>query len=58
MDFLRNKAGKPDLPVWFVFFGKNYTKAKTTAKSADTYKNMFVTISTAGEYGNAITVDP
>ena len=56
MDALRRKAGKPDLPVWFVAFGSGRGWAGSVASSAKSYRNMGVTYSSAGEYGNAIDV--
>jgi hypothetical protein len=60
MDSLRRKAGKPDMPVWFVFFdrrkgsegGKN--AAKQTAAVAQRFANMHVTHSPDGEYTSAV----
>jgi hypothetical protein len=56
MDALRRKAGKPDLPVWFVAFGSGRAWAGNVASAAKQYRNMGVTYSSAGEYGNAIDV--
>ena len=56
MDALRNKAGKPSLPVWFVAFGDGRTWADEIATAAADRKNMGVTFSSHGEYGNAIDV--
>jgi hypothetical protein len=53
MDALRRKAGKPTLPVWFVYFGKGKAQAETHAAAAKSYRNMGVTYSTVGEYKNA-----
>jgi hypothetical protein len=56
MDKLRQRAGKPDMPVWFVFFDKRKghdagKKAATqTAALAQHYQNMRVTYSPGGEY--------
>lgn len=58
LDALRRKAGKPELPVWFVAFGKGRGWAKSVASSAKHYRNMGVTYSSAGEYGNAIDILP
>ena len=60
MDALRRRAGKPDLPVWFVFFdkrkggegGKN--AAKQAAAAAQQFGNMSVTHSPDGEYTSAL----
>jgi len=54
MDRLRRKAGKSTLPVWFVAFGSGRVWAVTIAKQARAYRNMGVTYSSAGEYGNAV----
>jgi hypothetical protein len=56
MDALRNKAGKPTLPVWFVAFGDGRPWADTIASTAADHENMGVTYSTRGEYGNATDV--
>jgi hypothetical protein len=53
MDALRHAAGKPTLPVWFVYFGKGKAQADTHASAAKTFKNMGVTYSTKGEYKDA-----
>jgi hypothetical protein len=58
MDALRRKAGKPALPVWFVAFGAGRAWAGNVASSAKHYRNMGVTYSSAGEYGNAIDILP
>ena len=58
MDVLRRKAGKPALPVWFVAFGAGRAWAGNIASSAKHYRNMGVTYSSAGEYGNAIDILP
>ena len=58
MDALRRKAGKPDLPVWFVAFGDGRTWADQIATAATTHKNMGVTHSSRGQYGNASNVRP
>jgi hypothetical protein len=54
MDALRRKAGKPDLPVWFVSFGSGRAWGNSVAAAAKNYQNMGVTYSSAGEYGNVI----
>ena len=54
MDALRRAAGKPTIPVWFVYFGKGKAQADTHAAAAKSYKNMGVTYSTKGEYKNAM----
>ena len=56
MEKLRRRAGKPDLPVWFVAFGSGKGWANSVASSAKNYRNMGVTYSSAGEYGNALDV--
>lgn len=56
MEALRRKAGKPDLPVWFVAFGAGRGWAGTVANSAKQFRNMAVTYSSAGEYGNSIDI--
>jgi hypothetical protein len=56
MDALRRKAGKPELPVWFVAFGSGRGWAGNVANAAKQYRNMGVTYSSSGEYGNAIDV--
>jgi hypothetical protein len=58
MEALRRKAGKPDLPVWFVAFGAGRAWAGTVANAAKHYRGMGVTYSSAGEYGNAIDILP
>lgn len=58
MDKLRRKAGKPTLPTWFVAFGSGRSWAGSVASSAKNYRNMGVTYSSAGEYGNAIDILP
>ena len=60
MHMLRRRAGKADLPVWFVFFdradghGAARKAAKETAAYARHYVNMSVTYSPDGEYTSAI----
>jgi hypothetical protein len=60
MDVLRQRAGKPDLPVWFVFFDEKprQTAGKTAAKEAaalaQQYASMQVTYSPDGEYVQAL----
>ncbi len=56
MDALRRKAGKPNLPVWFVAFGSGRAWAGSVANSAKQYPHMGVTYSSAGEYGNSIDI--
>ena len=58
MDALRRKAGKPDLPVWFVAFGAGRSWAGNVANAAKRYRGMGVTYSSAGEYGNAVDILP
>ena len=45
MAILRNRAAKPDLPVWFVYWGKGYDDAVECARLATPYRNMGVTYS-------------
>ena len=54
MDELRRRAGKPDLPVWFVAFGASdgHAWAIKTAQQAEPYRHMGVTFSNGGEYTN------
>lgn len=56
MDELRQAVGKPDLPVWFVSFGRGKLWANLIAVDARKFKNMGVTYSTQGEYGNSIDI--
>jgi hypothetical protein len=58
MDALRRRAGKPDLPVWFVAFGSGRGWAGSVASVAKQYRNMGVTYSSDGEYGNAVDILP
>ncbi len=58
MDKLRRKAGKPTLATWFVAFGSGRGWAGSVASNAKNYRNMGVTYSSAGEYGNAIDILP
>jgi hypothetical protein len=58
METLRRKADKPTLPVWFVAFGAGRAWADGVANAAKHYRNMGVTYSSAGEYGNAIDILP
>jgi hypothetical protein len=58
LDALRRKAGKPTLPAWFVAFGAGRAWASSVAIAAKHYRNMGVTYSSAGEYGNAIDILP
>jgi hypothetical protein len=50
MDKLRHAAGKPDMPVWFVAFGRGKIWAHARAIEARQYKNMWVSYSSKGEY--------
>ncbi len=56
MERLRHRAGKPDLPVWFVAFGTGRSWAHGVANNAKSYRNMGVTYSSTGEYRNAIDI--
>lgn len=55
-DVLRRRAGKPDIPVWFVAFGGGRGWTGRIAKDAKNYHGMGVTYSSAGEYGNVIDI--
>lgn len=50
MDKLRIAAGKPNMPVWFVAFGRGKIWAHARAIEARAYKNMWVSYSRKGEY--------
>lgn len=54
-DRLRKAAGKPRLPVWFVFFGNTRLVAEEAARiiQRNHYFNMGVTYSSRGEYGSS-----
>ena len=54
MDALRRKAGKPNIPVWFVSFGDGRKWANNIAPAAKNFPGMGVTYSSDGEYGNVI----
>jgi hypothetical protein len=56
LEALRRKAGKPDLPTWFVAFGAGKAWAGSVASTARSFRNMGVTYSSAGEYGNSIDI--
>jgi hypothetical protein len=56
MHSLRVKAGKPRLSVWFVAYGVGRAWAEAVALQAKPFRNMGVTWSSAGEYGNALDV--
>jgi hypothetical protein len=56
VEVLRRKAGKPHLPTWFVAFGAGRSWANSVAAKAKHYRNMGVTYSSAGEYGNSIDI--
>jgi hypothetical protein len=58
MEALLRRAGKPDLPVWFVAFGASSGRAwaiKTT-QEAEPYHNMGVTFSSDSEYGSSTDI--
>jgi hypothetical protein len=57
-DAMRRAVGKPDLPIRFVSYGEGRNWAQQTAQqiTAAGYRNMGVTYSSEGEYGNAIDV--
>jgi hypothetical protein len=57
MDALRRRAAKPDMPVWFVAFGSGRSWAEAVARQARNFRNMYVTYSSAGEYGSSIDVE-
>lgn len=54
-DNLRKRAGKPDLPTWFVFFGGTKAAAQETARiiQQKKFSNMWVSYSRKGEYGSS-----
>lgn len=56
MDDLRQQAGKPDLPVWFVAFSGGRSWAERTAVQAENYHNMGVTYSEHGEYRDSTDI--
>lgn len=56
MHALRREARKPEMPVWFVAFGKGREWANATARAARAFTNMHVSFSSEGEYGNSIAV--
>jgi hypothetical protein len=58
MKRLRIDAGKPDLPVWFVMFDDGEDMAKHIADLIRErgHKEMRVTYSSKGEYGNSIDI--
>lgn len=47
---IRVKAGKPDLPIWFVFFGGARHIADGAALIAGQFENVWVSYSPVGEY--------
>lgn len=51
-EYLRKEAGKPTLPIWFVFFGNDQKAANEAAESIEEnhYLNMGVTFSPRTEY--------
>lgn len=52
MQVMRVASGKPDLPIWFVFFGDGLAAARTAAIRARKFSNMGVTFDYAvDEYG-------
>lgn len=58
MAALRIAAGKPNLPVWFVYFDKGISSvgehaARVCAQAAKPYKAMWTTYSAGGEYTRA-----
>jgi hypothetical protein len=56
MHSLRIAADKPTLPVWFVAYGAGRAWAEAVARQAKAFRNMGVTWSSVGEYGNALDV--
>jgi hypothetical protein len=60
VDALRRRAGKADLPVWFVFFDKRKgadagkKAAEQTAAAAQPYAGMHVSYSPGGEYTHSV----
>jgi hypothetical protein len=60
MDVLRRRAGKPDLPIWFVFFDKRkgadagQKAAQQSAALARQYSGMHVSYSPGGEYTHSV----
>jgi hypothetical protein len=60
MNTLRQRAGKPDMPVWFVFFDKRKghdagkKAAREAALLARQHREMSVTYSPGGEYTQSI----
>jgi len=57
MHALRKRAGKPDLPIWFVSHGNGRRWAQEMAAKAKPYSNMSVTYSMRGEYGSSEDVN-
>ena len=57
MDAVRIKASRPDLPVWFVSFGSGRNWAEAVGRAAVGYKNMWVSYSSKGEYGNSLDIN-
>ena len=57
MDHWRVTVGKPDMPVWFVSFGRaGKSWAQDLAPRAERYKFMGVTWSKRGEYGSSVDI--
>jgi hypothetical protein len=56
MDAMRQRAGKSDLPVWFVFFGAAADEAQRTAVLGAKYFDIGVTYSSQGEYGSSVDI--
>lgn len=58
MDDLRLRSGKPDLPVWFVAFGENASRAWALriAQQAKAHRHMGVTFSPGSEYGSSVDI--
>jgi hypothetical protein len=53
MDALRRAAGKPDMPVRFVFYGDDRKAARQCAQQASAFSDMGVTFSPGDEYGHS-----
>jgi hypothetical protein len=56
MNAMRCKAQRPQLPVWFVFFGSGRLRCITTSNAikAGEFANMGATYSPRGEYGASL----
>lgn len=58
MEDLRKRALKPDLPIYWVFYGRQRATAEAYAKTIASrgYANMSVTYSDKGEYGSSVDI--